>query len=39
MAYRGFYDDDNYTFQAWLDIMSPLTYAGIKIYTAIGNHE
>jgi hypothetical protein len=38
MAYRGCYDG-TYTFQAWKDVMAPLTNAGIKLYTAIGNHE
>jgi hypothetical protein len=41
-AYRGYYHDDNvtfYTFQTFKDLFAPLTSAGIKLYTAIGNHE
>jgi hypothetical protein len=38
MAYRGCYDG-TYTFQAWNDVMAPLMKAGIKLYTAFGNHE
>ncbi|HWR59044.1 MAG TPA: metallophosphoesterase [Thermodesulfovibrionales bacterium] len=42
MAYRGRYQHHStsfYTFQAWKNVMKPLTDAGIPVYTAIGNHE
>ncbi len=42
MAYRGHYQDDTtsfYTFQAWKNVMAPLTAAGIPVYTTMGNHE
>ncbi len=46
MAYRGRYQHTTststtsfYTFQAWKNVMKPLTDAGIPVYTAIGNHE
>jgi len=38
MAYRG-YIEPSYTFQTWKDLFTPLTSAGITLYTAIGNHE
>jgi hypothetical protein len=28
-----------YIFQTWKDVMAPLTNAGIKLYTVLGNHE
>ena len=37
-AYRG-YSDGAYNFQAFKDALQPLTAAGIKLYTALGNHE
>lgn len=42
MAYRGHYKHSNssfYTFQAFRDVMAPLTKAGIPVYTTMGNHE
>jgi len=42
MAYRGHYKSSTtsfYTFQAWKDVMAPLTEAGIPVYTTMGNHE
>ena len=42
MAYRGHYKDSStsfYSFQAWKDVMAPLTNAGIALYTIMGNHE
>jgi hypothetical protein len=38
MSYRGCWKG-TYTFQTWKNVMSPITDAGIKLYTAIGNHE
>ncbi|MCI0473711.1 MAG: metallophosphoesterase [Ignavibacteria bacterium] len=38
MSYRG-YIGSSYTFQAWKDKFAPLISNGIKLYTAIGNHE
>jgi len=38
MAYRG-YTDSSYNFQTWKNLFTPLTSAGITLYTAIGNHE
>jgi hypothetical protein len=38
MAYRG-YCNGFYNFQAFKEAMKPLTDAGIKLYTVIGNHE
>ena len=38
MSYRG-YIDTGYTFQTWKDLFAPLTNSGIKLYTALGNHE
>ena len=38
MTYRGRING-NYTFQSWKDLFTPLTTAGIALYTAIGNHE
>lgn len=38
MAYRGRYNG-TYLFQTWKNVMAPLTEAGIKLYTALGNHE
>jgi hypothetical protein len=41
-VYRGHYKDSKtsfYTYQAWKDVMAPLTAAGISVYTAMGNHE
>jgi hypothetical protein len=38
MAYRGCYNG-TYNFEAFKSVMAPLTNAGIKLYTAIGNHE
>ncbi len=38
MSYRGWIHN-NYTFQAWADLFTPLTSNGITLYTAIGNHE
>ena len=29
----------NYTFQTWKDLFTPLTNAGIPLYTTMGNHE
>lgn len=42
MAYRGHYKDSKtsfYTFQAFKNVMAPLTAAGIPVYTTMGNHE
>jgi hypothetical protein len=39
-AYRGYTTESGgYTFQPFKDLFSPLTSAGIPLYTAIGNHE
>ncbi|MEI6575937.1 MAG: metallophosphoesterase [Bacteroidota bacterium] len=38
MSYRG-YIKPSYTFLAWKELFAPLTHSGIKLYTAIGNHE
>jgi Calcineurin-like phosphoesterase len=38
MAYRACLQGAYY-FQAWKDLMQPLTAAGIKVYTVLGNHE
>ncbi len=38
MAYRGCWND-TYTFQTFKNVMAPLTQGGIKLYTALGNHE
>ncbi len=42
MTYRGHYKDSStsfYSYQAFKDVMAPLTAAGIPVYTAMGNHE
>jgi hypothetical protein len=42
MAYRGHYQHSTtsfYTFQAFKNVMAPLTDAGIPVYTTMGNHE
>jgi len=42
MAYRGHYQHSAtsfYTFQAFKNVMAPLTDAGIPVYTTMGNHE
>lgn len=38
MSYRGNIDN-NFTFQAWKNQFAKLDSMGIKLYTAIGNHE
>ena len=38
MSYRGWING-SYTFNAWRNLFLPLTSSGIKLYTAIGNHE
>jgi hypothetical protein len=38
MCYRGFMHN-KYTFQEFKDLFSVLTNKGIKLYTAMGNHE
>ncbi len=38
MCYRG-YMNKKYTFQEFKDLFSILTNKGIKLYTAVGNHE
>ena len=37
-AYRGRYNGA-YTFDAFREVMAPLTDAGIALYTMVGNHE
>lgn len=38
MCYRG-YMNKHYTFQEFKDLFAMLTSKGIKLYTAVGNHE
>lgn len=43
MSYRGYIDTkdipNEWTFQMWKDLFKDLEDAGIRLYTAIGNHE
>jgi hypothetical protein len=38
MSYSG-YINNEYTYQAWKDLFTPLTSNGISLYTVLGNHE